>query len=372
MVKVLQICLSSSEGGLELSTLHFAKMLSTKDFQSPVFCLHGSFIEKRGIASNLTIWTTASSLWRQIYDLYHYLKANPMDVIFIHRLKDIRIIPILKIFFPKIKIVGLAHIYVDRSKKDLLHQFLYSYFDRLISFTKVQSLALQKTLPIALEKHFVLPHGVDIHRFQARDQNDPFVQKKRNELNVSPQEILIGVVGRFDPQKGQIEMVEAALKLLKSHQNLRFIFVGEDTFNEPGTKQKCIDLVRHAGQEKFFQFLPFTSEIQFFYPALNLFVMPSYKETFGLVLIEAMSCGCPVMSTSEGGPVEILDQGQYGILVRPRSSESLLEGLLQYLNHPENSKIYSERARSRVEAEYSQERMQLRLTQFLADLQERF
>lgn len=365
MNQVLQVCLSPSEGGLELSTLHFSKMLPGPQGPSAVFCLENSFLAGRAKKAGITTVTAGKSVLSQVLSLFAALKKQPYEALFIHRLKDIRLIPFIKLFFPKIKIIGLAHIYVDRSKNDFLHRFQYSFFDSLISFTEVQSQALQKTLPVPAEKHFVLSHGVDLQRFQNLGRNHPQVQKKRAELGVSENEKLIGVVGRFDPQKGQFELVQAALEILKTRTDLRFIFVGEDTFNEPGTKKKCQDLVQVAGAERFFQFLPFTSDIQYFYPALDLFVMPSYKETFGLVLIEAMACSCPVMSTSAGGPVEILDHGKYGLLVSPRNFASLQAGLLQFLNDPQMPEHLSKQSRLRVEMAYSQDIMQSKLSQFL-------
>lgn len=79
--------------------------------------------------------------------------------------------------------------------------------------------------------------------------------------------------------------------------------------------------------------------------AADVFVLSSVREGFGLVLIEAMACGCPVVSTDcESGPDEILDGGKYGLLVPVGDKEALADGICQMLTDPTDSDVLQSRA----------------------------
>src|SRR5690606_26571866 len=73
--------------------------------------------------------------------------------------------------------------------------------------------------------------------------------------------------------------------------------------------------------------LPFQENIPVVMASLDLFMMPSYGETFGRVLIEAMASGVPVLATKAGGVVSLIRNGQDGILVEPQSAAALAQAL---------------------------------------------
>jgi D-inositol-3-phosphate glycosyltransferase len=134
--------------------------------------------------------------------------------------------------------------------------------------------------------------------------------------------IIIGLIGRFDPHKGQVLLLEA----MKLAQDKQFIccFLGEPT-KEAGSEY--IDLMHKTIEdnqlaERVF-IRPFRKDIATFFKAIDAFVMASKAETFGMVTIEAMACGVPVIASNAGGSPEILDFGKFGMLFEPLNSESL-------------------------------------------------
>lgn len=75
--------------------------------------------------------------------------------------------------------------------------------------------------------------------------------------------------------------------------------------------------------EKFVHFRPFTEQTEIAFAALNVFIMASIGETYGMVTVEAMASGVPVIGTNSGGTPELLDFGKAGLLVPPKDPEAL-------------------------------------------------
>jgi glycosyltransferase involved in cell wall biosynthesis len=124
---------------------------------------------------------------------------------------------------------------------------------------------------------------------------------------------------------------------MKLARNKTFIccFLGEPT-KESGTEyidlmQKTID--ENALNERVF-IRPFRKDIATFFSAIDVFVMASKAETFGMVTIEAMACGVPVIASNAGGSPEILDFGRYGMLFEPLNPESLAKKIDVFCENP--------------------------------------
>lgn len=82
--------------------------------------------------------------------------------------------------------------------------------------------------------------------------------------------------------------------------------------------------------------------------------MPSYEETFGLVLLEAMASGCICISTLAGGPMEILEYGNSGILVEPKSSTALAQAMRQVLKSSGTNEQFRAKAQKLAQGKYSE------------------
>ena len=81
-------------------------------------------------------------------------------------------------------------------------------------------------------------------------------------------------------------------------------------------------------------------------------VVPSEQEAFGKTLVEAMACATPVVAFAEGGPLDIVEQGETGWLATPGSAESLAEGVAWCLEDPARTAELGRHARARAEREF--------------------
>jgi len=91
--------------------------------------------------------------------------------------------------------------------------------------------------------------------------------------------------------------------------------------------------------------------------SLDLFVLPSLREPFGIVIIEAQACGKPVVATSVGGIPEAMKDGETGILVKPKSSEDLANKIIYMIRNEKIRQKMGLNGRKRVERKFSKESM---------------
>ncbi|MBB5284971.1 glycosyltransferase involved in cell wall biosynthesis [Rhabdobacter roseus] len=105
--------------------------------------------------------------------------------------------------------------------------------------------------------------------------------------------------------------------------------------------------IEREGLSSYFQFLPYTSEVNDFYSQLDIFVLPSRMEAFPLVVLEAFLVEKPVVAMDVAGVREVVD-AETGYLVKDRTPEGLAEGILYFLESEERRREAGRKGRQRV------------------------
>jgi glycosyltransferase involved in cell wall biosynthesis len=172
------------------------------------------------------------------------------------------------------------------------------------------------------DRFIVIPNGIDVERFRPDPEQRKVV---RAEWRISPQETLVGIVGRLDPMKDHATFLEAAAKVAQRKQEMRFVSIGTGP-------QYYATLLRERacglGLDQRMIWAGPRSDLPAVYNALDLLVSSSaFGEGFSNVLGEAMACSVPCVATDVGDAREIL--GEDGLLVPPRDSELLAMGILR-------------------------------------------
>ena len=172
------------------------------------------------------------------------------------------------------------------------------------------------------DKITVIPCGVDFARFRPLDK-----QTAREQLGICSHEVILLYVGRLDPLKG-VDRLITALKELQHNQPLRLLIAGGDG-NEAAEFRSLQQLTRDLGLENSVTFLGRIDhhDLPRYYSAADIFVLPSHTESFGLVGLEALACGTPVVSTRVGAMDRIVRSGETGYLVNSADPRSLAEGI---------------------------------------------
>jgi D-inositol-3-phosphate glycosyltransferase len=178
----------------------------------------------------------------------------------------------------------------------------------------------------------VIPCGVNMDVFSPVDK-----AQARNLLGLSNGKILL-FVGRLDPLKG-LDRLLAALPLIKNQDKLQLIIIGGDetSRDEVARLQK---LSRELGinDKVTFQGLIKQDKLKYYYSAADVCVVPSYYESFGLVPLESLACGTPVVATDVGDLKNIIIPGKTGYIVPDNSPEHLADGIsLAFSKLPQNT-----------------------------------
>jgi len=198
--------------------------------------------------------------------------------------------------------------------------------DRILAATENEKNLLVKYYNVPVEKIGTVPCGVNLERFHpvAKDL-------ARKELGLQDAGFLVLYVGRFSPVKGVSRLVAAAAHL-RSRRGLMFMIVGGDNrktqaFSELGrlaNRGSVGDIVKFQGRVDH-DLLPL------YYSAADVLVVPSYYESFGLVALESLACGTPVIAARVGAMDSLIRDGQTGLLVdslSPRSLATAIERLM--------------------------------------------
>jgi glycosyltransferase involved in cell wall biosynthesis len=330
---ILGLCLSPDLGGLELYMVRASHFLDDKTKVISVINEAGKLeqyykdtafkYEKIKRYSTLLSFFTAKKL-AQIID------ENQIEVVHLHWTKDIPVAVLAKLFSKqKPKLVQTRNMTMTRFKDDFYHRFLYKHMDLILPVTHQVKEQLERFIPVDIRpKVEVLYMGAETPEFI----DDAQKQKLRTEYGLGDI-FTVGIVGRIEEGKGQYLVIDAVKKLLHEGINVQALIVGHAMSEE--YLQSLNEGVKKENLEEKIIFSGFTREAQKLMQLFDCLVLATDRETFGLVLIEAMACGICVIGTDNAGPLEIIDNKESGLLFKKRDSDDLAEKIKLLVNDEE-------------------------------------
>ena len=189
--------------------------------------------------------------------------------------------------------------------------------------------------------------GADLDEFDPDRLPDQATVRSRLQLPLgSP---VIGIVGRLQSWKGFHVAVEAMPIVLAEHPDTQLIIVGGTHPLEPGYEQELRALAESLHLTSHVHLVGLQRNVAEWMHAMDVVVMASYDEPFGIVVIEAMALGRPVIASDSGGPTEIITPGTDGLLFRTGDSSSLAQTLLTLFRQPELAHEIAQNARRRAQ-----------------------
>jgi len=188
--------------------------------------------------------------------------------------------------------------------------------------------------------------------------------------------VTVGFLGNLIKSKGILDLLEASKEVKRHDKNVKFKFAGAWWGQEPDTREIALRLIEENCLQDTVEFIGVVSgkEKERFLLSTDIFVFPTYYEyeSFGLVNIEAMAAGCPVISTRVGAIPEVVVDGVTGILVEKQNPQQLADAIIRLVDDPELRQRMGEAGRKRFEEHYTFERCAERLIKvFEQVLQER-
>ncbi|SFW99044.1 Glycosyltransferase involved in cell wall bisynthesis [Thermoactinomyces sp. DSM 45891] len=241
-------------------------------------------------------------------------------------------------------------------------KILKKYDMILVNSQYLQSQVLTMEASLSDRCH-VVPLGVNLDMFPSI--HDPECLQKRilerQKRNLGGKPVLL-FVGRIIPQKGLHHLLEAFVEVVKQEPNVKLLVAGSSYYGkeiETEYLKKCRKIVETcATQVEWLGYVP-NDQLPSIYQLADLLITPSVgNESFGLVNLEAMATGLPILSTSVGGIGEVVQDGVNGKLLSPDILSKRIEKiLLHWLNNPQLLKEMGQQSRKIVEEKFNWKRV---------------
>lgn len=202
---------------------------------------------------------------------------------------------------------------------------LASECDRVFAPTRREHDFFVKYYRVPSEKIAIVPCGVNLKRFQLMRRDDA-----RKQLGLSNTKFLVLFVGRFVPIKG-IDRLIASISHLSHKEDLDLVIVGGDGKNSESTVA-LRRLVRTSETDTIVKFAGRIDhrDLPLYYNATNILVVPSYYESFGLVALESLACGTPVVAPRVGAMESVIQNGQTGFILDECTPQSLARAIERF------------------------------------------
>lgn len=327
-MNVLYISELANLGGGETSLLNLiTEFNNNKEIKPLLLCFEEGKLpeESRGLGIDTIIYNFKDEIKRfrllKVFkSLKSLLKTNNISVIQTNEWKTAVVLSLInKMSFLKCKVVWVCHgqwYQFDSIKKIIINKFI----DNIIA---VSNIVKENLIDNGINEKIIskIPLGIDISKFENRDKF-----KIRREFNLSDDEVIFAVIGRFQEIKGQKLVIECANELKLKNKKFKILFVGDSIFNNKVDdiyKQESLDLIKMYNLEEESIFLGVRRDIADILSGIDALLIPSVNESFGMVVIEAFASQCLVISTPCDGPKEIIRDGYSGYILKDRNVQQL-------------------------------------------------
>ena len=329
--------------GLEIAAYNIAKRLAKKydvhvittlDEDLPKKSMEEGFYVHRFKTSKIPILRTVSYYIKSIFAVK---KINP-DIVHVQTIFLALSGLLIKKFLRKPYVVygRGSDVYLRQGLENLISKPILKNADAVIVLTEDMKRGIQK---IWNKDVFVIPNGIDLERFENLSKED-----LRSKLEIKEEKIIV-FVGTLRSVKGVKYLIEAMKIIIDKNKNTRLFIVGD------GKERKYLEnLVKELVLEKYVTFIGKVpnEEVPEYMAASDVFVLPSLSESFGIVNLEAMASGLPIVATNVRGLPEIIKNGENGFLVEPKNPEQIADKVSLLLEDDELRERMSRKNREKA------------------------
>jgi glycosyltransferase involved in cell wall biosynthesis len=381
-IRVLYLQSNSEIGGSDVALLRLVGSLDPSRFR-PVVVLPSDGpltkdFERRGakvvVAGEMLKLTTQKGSIHYLRFLVNYpravrcilrlIRGEQIDLIHTNTLHNLY-------GFPAAKLAGVPHVWHVR---EIVRQsaffgrieaFLARHFaDRIIAVSSAAAQMFRDRAGEYPPRLRIMWDGINLKQFHPGNCG----RRIRSELGLPRDAPLVGLVCRLDHWKGVEVFLQVAGMCREVHPDARFIICGGEVEGREDVARRARRLTEELDLNDVVHFTGWRygpKDMPEVHAALDVLVLPStWPEPFGLVLIEAMASGKPVVTTDQGGPREICVEGSTALLVPPQSPRQIADAVITLLRDPQRADAMGRAGRKRAE-EHFDERQHARELQAL-------
>ena len=317
-------CSSTSFGGLELHMVRLASWMQERGWSVLLYVLEDSQMAVEGKRLGLTVHSITRN--RKYFDVFtaskisRAFKRDQVDIVWLRDNRDLSVAGIAKSLNGlKIKLVYQQAMELGVSKRDMVHTARFKKLDAWISSLNILADQVKQYTRFPKERLHVVRLGMELSKLTSDEIR---TNEARKKLQLPKDVVIIGNIGRFGPKKQQDLLIRGLELIRQQDKDVHLLLMGEQTKSEgDGYMNELTALIQELGLEKYVHIRPFMEDVSYFYKGIDIFALSSKKETYGMVTVEAMASGLPILATNAGGTKEILKMGEFGVLFDPGSSK---------------------------------------------------
>jgi len=355
-LRILYLNTSSGWGGMEMHPLDVAQALARRGSTVLLGMRGGSRMARsamgRGLAPlalRFRWYLDAATLGA----LRRTARSFGINVIHVHSSRDAwRGLVLAGLVSRRAVLVFSRHLAspAGTRKDDPLHRLLARRVDAMVAVSEYIRGNILDTYPIDPGRVRVVPYGLG-PGCCGRPEAGALL---RRELGVSGESLLVGLVGQITPDKRQDLLLEAAARVVKQNPGCVFVLAGAEVHSAyAGVLQQRLGELGLAGHVRL---TGFREDVPSLMQALDVLVVPSRAEAFGLVVLEAMANGKPVVGSDSGAIPEIVKPGETGLLFESGCAESLAAAVLELAGDPQRRREMGRRAEESFQEHYRMDR----------------
>ena len=327
----------SFTGGIEKVCRTLARVLFDLNIEAKVYSLYDSNSDRNSKYSPKHQFTGYAGN-RVIFVIKSVFQGVRSEIVILSHINLLLVALIIKTISPKTRIILYAHgIEVWRSISSWKRNFLTKKCE-LWAVSNFTSNKLQKIHNIDLNKITVIPNCLDPFLEIPNHFEKPVELLTRYNLTIN--QPLIFTLTRLSSNelyKGYERIIEALPELIKIYPTLHYLLSGKADSKE---RVRLQDLITKLNLQQHITLTGFLDEdeLSAHFLLSDIFILPSHKEGFGIVFIEAAACGCKVIGGNQDGSMDALLNGKLGTLVQPEEKESILIAICKNLEMPRSEK----------------------------------
>jgi len=334
---IASLCTSTAWGGMEMNIVRFLRWMKQRGWptflygrpETPMYRHAGAAeIAVRPVATTSRYGSPISA-----YQTARQLDRDQIRAMIVHQSRDM-LLGTMTRRLSKSKPIYLfyQHMHIGGDRCDFYHAWLYRQLTAFVTPIPILADQVRARTVVPEERLHIIARGIELDRFA--HQGDTRTQA-RAALAVPAEPPLLGLIGRVDPQKGQLSAIRALKRVHETGRNLHLVLVGAKTHGEEtGYEEEVRAEVTRLGLADSVHFRDYLREPELAFAALDYFVMASRSETYGMVTIEAMASGLPILGTAAGGTQNLISHETNGLLYPPEDDRALADGLMRYLDDP--------------------------------------